>query len=122
MILKGKVKSGLGNANYWVRKIQKIFDEKMKITLFAGTLNIELDNPYKIQNILIKIQGQEYGGTEEVLVEECKVLGNKSFIVRTGTNETGNGDHPLTIIEIISDINFREKYNLKDGDKLEIII
>lgn len=50
MILKGKIKSGLGNASYWVEKIDKIFKEKFGINLFYGTLNIELEKPYKIGN------------------------------------------------------------------------
>lgn len=48
MTLKGKVKSGLGNASYWVEKIDKIFNEKFGMKLFYGTLNIELEKPYKI--------------------------------------------------------------------------
>ena len=33
-----------------------------------------------------------------------------------------NRDHPLNLLEIISDINFREKYNLKDEEEIEVKI
>ena len=32
------------------------------------------------------------------------------------------GDHDTDIVEIVSDINFREKYNLKDNDFISIEI
>lgn len=70
----------------------------------------------------MQLTKEQYGGTQVVIIQDCEVFGNKSFIVRTDKNESGKGDHPLTIIEIVSDINFREKYNLKDEDEIEIII
>lgn len=70
----------------------------------------------------MQLKQEEYGGTEIVIIQSCEVFNNKAFIVRTAKNESGKGDHPLTIIEIVSDINFREKYNIKDGDEIEIII
>lgn len=55
-------------------------------------------------------------------MEECEILGHKSYILRTDKNMSENRDHPLNLIEIISDVNFREKYNLKDGDEIKISI
>ena len=37
-------------------------------------------------------------------------------------NNRKNGDHPLNIIEIVTDINMREKYGLKDNDEVSIYI
>jgi CTP-dependent riboflavin kinase len=71
---------------------------------------------------VIRFAPSEYGGTQEVLVKECKVLGNKSYMIRTKANENEKGTQPINIIEIVSDVNFREKYNLKDRDKIEIIL
>lgn len=44
------------------------------------------------------------------------------YILRTEKNNKEGGDHPLNIIEIVADINFRETYNLKDNDEIEIDI
>lgn len=116
MILIGKVKTGLGNANYWIKKIEEIFEKKTGIKLFYGTLNIELEKPYIIKKDIVLL-GKEYGGTQEVYIQNCKVLENKSFIIRSS-----NTDHPETVIEIVSDVNFRKKYNLKDGDLVKVFI
>ena len=32
------------------------------------------------------------------------------------------GPHPLNLLEIVSDVNFRKEYNLKDGDEIKIEI
>ena len=117
--LKGRVKSGLGNANIWVKKAYKVFEEKYNMKLFLGTLNIELDREIVLDDNE-KILPSEYGGDFNVLVKECKILGHRGYILRTEKNNKKNGDHPLNIIEIVTDINMRETYNLKDGDKVVI--
>ena len=116
MILKGKVKKGFGNANFWIRKIRDIFYKKTGIKLFYGTLNIELETPYELKNYWI-IGKQEYGGTQDVYVQKCKVLEEKAYIVRSE-----NTAHKSNIIEIVSDINFRENFNLKDEDDISVKI
>ena len=111
-----------GNASYWMKKAEEAFEKRLGKKLFNGTLNVEVDKEYILDGDLEILHKEEYGGTEEVFLKECKVLGHKSYIVRTEKNSTKNGDHPLNILEIVSDINFREKYNLKDGDRIKINI
>lgn len=115
MELKGKVKSGLGEATYWVGKIQNIFEQKYNMKLFLGTLNIQLDYPYML-NQEQKIKASQYGGNLDVLIQECEIMGHKGYIVRTEKNNQKGGDHPLDIIEIVSDINFRKENQLNDND------
>jgi len=122
MILKGKVRSGLGEASFWMKKAEEAFYRKTGIKMFYGTLNIELEKDYKLEGNLKVLHKEEYGGTQEVYMKECQILRHKSYIVRTDKNMSENRDHPLNLIEIISDVNFREEYNLKDGDEIEIII
>lgn len=122
MILQGQVVSGLGEASIWVKKIKNIFHEKTGMKLYEGTLNIDVNHKYLLGTDVMKFSPNEYGGTQEVLVKECSVLGNKAYILRTKANENGEGTQPINIVEIVSNVNFREKYNLKDGDKIEIII
>lgn len=120
--MQGIIKSGLGQGKYWINKFNPIFIKKKGIELFPGTLNIEIEESYKIQKDYQSINGIEYGGTEEVLIKECRIFNEKAFIVRPKRNNTENGDHPLNILEIVSNVNFREKYNLKDNDEIEICI
>lgn len=117
--LKGKVKSGLGNANIWVKKAYEVFERKYNMNLFLGTLNIELDEEIILDDEE-KILPNEYGGQFCVLVKKCEILGRKGYILRTEKNNTKNGDHPLNILEFVTDINMRKAYSLKDGDEVEI--
>lgn len=119
MKLHGRITSGLGTAKMWVGKIEKVFEEKTKVKLFHGTLNIKLENEYIIEPDWI-IKPEEYGGTQNVLVKKCKTLGHNAYIVRAEKNQTGKGDHDLKILELVSDINFRKEYNLKDGTEVMI--
>lgn len=114
MILTGKVKKGLGNANFWIKKVEEIFYTKTGMKLFYGTLNIELEKPYELENYWI-IGEEEYGGTQKVYVQECKILGQKAYIVRSEKTA-----HKSNILEIVSDIKFREVFDLKDEDIIKI--
>ncbi len=116
MILKGKVKKGLGNASFWIKKIENIFYSKTGVKLFHGTLNIELETPYELENYWI-IGKNEYGGTQDVYVQECKVLEQKAYIVRSEKTA-----HKSNVVEIVSHVNFRENFNLKDEDNISVKI
>ena len=122
MILIGRLKSGLGEASFWMKKAEQAFEKKIGYKLFNGTLNIELDKEYILDSNIKVLHKEEYGGTQEVYIKECSVLENKAYILRTDKNSKSNGDHPLNLIEIVSDVNFRDKYNLKDNDIIQISI
>lgn len=122
MILIGKIKSGLGEASFWMKKAEEVFLKKTGTRMFHGTLNIELEKDYILEGDLKVLHKEEYGGTQEVYMQACEILGHKSYILRTDKNMSEKRDHPLKLIEIISNVNFREKYNLKDGDEIEVKI
>lgn len=122
MILKGKIKSGLGEAAFWIKKAEEAFYKKIGLRVFHGTLNVGLDEDYILDEKLEVLHKEEYGGTQEVYMKECEILGHKSYILRTDKNMSEKRDHPLNLIEIISDVKFREKYNLKDGDEIDVCI
>ncbi len=121
MELKGKIKSGYGNASFWVEKINNIFEEKYKMKLYLGTLNVELEKEYILEN-KEKICANEYGGDFDVLIKKCKIFENEGYIVRTEKNNKKGGDHPLNIVEIVSDINIRKENNLRDDDNIIVNI
>lgn len=121
MELIGRVTSGIGTAKMWVSKIEEIFVKHTGIKLFCGTLNIELDKDFIIEPDWI-IKPEEFGGTQNVLIKQCEILGSKAYIVRAEKNQLGKGEHNLKIIEIVSNIQFREEYNLKDGQEIKIKI
>ena len=122
MKLKGKIKTGLGEASYWMKKAEKAFEKKLGKKMYNGTLNIELDKDYILDTNTFVLQKEEYGGSQDVYIKKCFLFNHESYIVRTDFNSNKNGKHPLNLLEIISDIKFREIYNLKDEDSVEIII
>lgn len=121
MNLIGKVTSGIGTAKIWVSKIEAIFKQQTGMDLFRGTLNIKLDEDYIVNPDWI-IEPEEFGGTEKVLVKQCEILGNKAYIVRAEKNQVGTGEHNLKIIEIVSNIKFRDEYNLRDKENIKVKI
>ena len=114
MKLEGKVQKGLGNASFWVEKIEDIFYKKTGMRLFYGTLNVNLDKPYKLKNYWI-INKDEYGGTQDVYVQETTILNQKAFIVRSEKT-----DHASNIIEIVSNVKLRDEFNLKDNENIRV--
>ena len=121
MILKGKIVKGLGKAKTFVNMMEKSFYEKTNVHLYSGTLNVKLENEYELK-VDYLIKPEEYGGTFNVQVQKCEIFGNTSYIVRSEKNTKEEGDYKKDIIEIVSDVNFREKYNLKDGDEINVQI
>lgn len=121
MILIGNVTKGMGTAKNFINMMQKSFYEKTNIKLYPGTLNVKLNKVYVLKPDYI-VKPEEYGGTFNVQIQKCKVLNENAYIVRSEKNIDKNGDYGQDIIEIVSDINFRKKYNLKDGDRINILI
>lgn len=127
MILVGTVVSGLGTAKTWVKMIEEVFQKKTGMKLFPGTLNIKLRDGYTVKPYLV-LKPNEYGGTQNVLIQKCNITNIKNnnsteaYIVRAEKNAGKNGDHAVDIVEIVSDVNLRKKYNLKDNDFISIEI
>lgn len=119
MTIQGKVTSGLGVAKHWIKKIESNFYDKTGKKLYSGTLNIKLDFDYEFKPDFV-ITKNEYGGEYDVYIKQCEVLENEAYIVRSEKNMNENGDYRLNIIEIMANINFRGKYNLKDGTVIKI--
>lgn len=90
------------------------------MTLFPGSLNLELPEPYRLPPYPLRLEAHEYGGRVSVSIVPCRLLGRRAFILRTDRNEQGTGDHPRTIIEIATDVKLRDAHGLRDGDVVEI--
>jgi len=110
----------MGNFSYWIDKLQEHYFRKTGMRLFPGTLNVELIEPYTLPDDAIRLEGEEYGGTVSVNMVPCSIFGMKAFILRTDANEQGRGHHPRTIVEIATEVKLRDRFNLKDGDIVEI--
>ena len=121
MELIGKVKSGFGVGAKYVEMMKEVFKEKYGIELYPGTLNIELKKPFILES-KDRILGNEYNGNQDVIIKKAVFNNEEVFIVRPELNNKMNGEQSSNVIEIVSNINLRKEYNLKDGDKCTIIL
>jgi len=124
--LHGRVKIGIGDFSKRMEQIPGLLDAYYKKTgmhFIPGTLNAQLEKEYSLpKDKIIRLEAEEHNGTVSVNIVPCKINGKEAFILRTDKNEAGTGHHPKTIIEIASDVMLRDKFNLKDGDKVTIEI
>ncbi len=125
----GTVFSGLGEGAYYVslKGYKKQFLAKLGFEPFPGTMNLRLDLPVyrKVRRDLETMKGihidgfkdgkRTYGGAEcfKAMLNN-KVDGAVLVIERT--------THDDTVLELISPVNLRKQFNLKDGDEMRVSI
>ena len=127
LCIKGKLVSGKGTGAKFVSLpiYETIFSKYFENKIYNGTLNLELLPKYiqildkKFESSLtypsMTYNGKNYGGIKIIKIK----------IKYQNTNTIGLAVRPLksthnpNIIEIVSDINFRDTLNIKNGDTLE---
>lgn len=119
-ILTGKVVTGVGNFSYWIEKLKDHYQRKTGMVLFPGTLNVQLEEEYSIPSNAMRLDAEEYGGTVSVNIVPCRIFEEDAFILRTDTNESGEGFDEKSLVEVACGVKLRDKYNLKDGDIVQI--
>jgi riboflavin kinase len=121
LILSGNIRTGKGNFSYWLDKLQPYYIRKTGVRLFPGTLNIHLTSgSYPTPANALRLEKEEYDGRVSVSIVPCKIFGRKAFILRPDTDTGKYGDPPEKILEIATDVNLRDTYELKDGDIVEV--
>jgi riboflavin kinase len=118
--LRGRVVSGQANFGQWIARLSSLYEQKTGVRLYPGTLNVELPSEYSLPADVIRLEAHEYGGRVSVSIVPCRIFNRRAFLLRTDQNEKGTGHHPRNIIEIAADVRLRDKYQLKDGDWVEI--
>lgn len=119
-VLTGKVVTGVGNFSYWIDKLKEHYRRKTGLALFPGTLNVQLAEEYSIPPNSLRLEGEEYGGTVSINIVPCRIFEEEAVILRTDRSESGEGLHPKTLVEVACEVKLRDKYNLKDGDIVQI--
>jgi riboflavin kinase len=119
-VLTGKVVSGVGDFSYWIDKSKDHYQRKTGLVLFLGTLNVQLREEYSLPSEAMRLEKEEYGGTVSINIVPCRIFAEDAVILRTDSNESGEGTHPKTLIEVACEIRLRDKYQLKDGDIVHI--
>ena len=117
-ILRGIVKTGLGDAKNW--PLEQIRDVTGRANLLAGTLNVELEEPHSVRHdFTLHATSRNDGRYEDLYFEECSLLiGLKkvpALIARTSTNFHGN-----EVLEIMAAEHLRDNQGLGDGHTIGV--
>ena len=119
-VLKGKIVSGSGvGAKIMVDYLEK-FKQIFKMDIFPGTLNLQLEQEWQMPLEAGHIEGfTKPDGTKRggVYFLKAKLKNIPVFVIRPVLTK-----HPKNIIELVSPINIRKQYGLKDGDFLEVSV
>lgn len=127
IVIDGEVCDGLGEGAYYVSQegYQKQFFEKLGFRCYAGTLNINLDKNGLQKRAMLKelnpiiIEGwkTEKRTFGDLFAYKCKINSyDCAVIIPVRTH------HGQNILEVIADLNLREKLKKKTGDKVSIRI
>ena len=121
--MKGKVFSGLGEGKFYVavEEYNKEFKKILGITPYKGTLNLKVKSS-SLRNFLaskncirineFKTKERTYGGINCYKIKINNTEG--AIILPDRTN------HNPETAEIIAPLYLRDKYNLKDGDEVNL--
>ena len=119
--LKGTVKTGMGEGSYYISKYSKRIEKKLGFNPFSGTLNI-IVNPIDKKEFLsnmnpviingFKTSSRSYGA---VHCYNVKINNAKAAIIipeRTA--------YPENIVELISAVNLKKRFKLKEKSKVTL--
>ena len=121
MKLLGEIRTGKNDFSFWMDKLSSYYTNKTGMNFFPGTLNVHLLNcKYYFPEHCIRLEKDEYGGTVSISMLPCQILGKDAYILRTDSDTGKYGDLPEQILEIATDVKLRDRFNLKDGDLVEV--
>jgi riboflavin kinase len=110
----------VGNFAYWIESLREHYRRKTGLSLFPGTLNVELEEEYSVPAGAMRLEAEEYGGAVTVHIVPCRVFEERAVILRTDKNEREVGAHSKRVVEVACEVKLREKYNLRDGDVVRV--
>lgn len=125
--LEGSVVSGIGEGQYYISQPEYMsqFIKKLNFEPYPGTLNVKLDN----SNITIK---QQLSHCEEIIIDgftkEGRTFGSvKCYLIKMNGVKCAiiipeRSHYPSDLLEIISPINLRKEFELKDKDNVKILV
>ena len=120
VVLTGKVVAGVGNFSYWIERLHEHYRRKTGMSLFPGTLNVQLEEEYSVPADSLRLEGEEYGGTVSVYIVPCSIFQERAVILRPYAAEHGEDPRDRNVVEVACEVKLRDKYNLRDGDVVRV--
>ena len=123
--VKGKVFSGSGEGAKFVSLpwVKRQITEKLNFTPYNGTLNIRLDK----ESATLKKRVMNKANAIKIVPQEGFCHGKLFKAVFMNKLECAVvipevEGYPEDMIEIVAPVNLREKFQLKDGDTVKVLI
>ena len=115
---RGVVTSGVGVARIRVADNLDLYERKTGMRFFPGTQNVLATRPLILPRKRIDIPGREIlttGRETTISLVPARVFGELVYLLYPH-----NPLHNRNVIEILAPFNARERYGLRDGDRLQI--
>lgn len=104
----------------WMRVYRDAYREATGAEHVPGSLNVKLDHEYRFPRDHIHL-GAEQAEVDASLVA-CFIEGQPALLFRADRTEAGLGAIPRHIVEVLADVHLRDKLDLQDGGKVEIVL
>ena len=116
---RGKIFSGIGVARTRVAENLELYEMKSGMQFYPGTLNIKLSEMFELPEDNIHIPAEEIktsGRKSDISLVPARLLGERVFLLYPH-----NPMYERDVMEIMGSFNIRDRFNLNDGDEIEII-
>ena len=117
-VMRGRVVSGQGDLARWMRRYSDAYEQAVGARLEPGSLNVVLDEPWVMHRHEVRLEAADAG--VGVALVRCRLDDEPCWVVRTDKNNAGLGDHPLTVVEVVSTVHLRSVLGLHDGDEVRV--
>jgi CTP-dependent riboflavin kinase len=119
-VLTGQVMSRHGLASKYLAHVRVLIADRIRLpSLVAGTLNIQLAEPYIVRPDAI-IESSEYNNFEFLKLKRCLVNGMRCCIMRPHTHEVYGLPAWASVLEVMAPVRLRDYFGLHDGDSLSV--
>ncbi len=116
--LTGRVGPGMGFATrlIWSQRLQ--FRAVLGVDLFPGTLNVYMDEEYRVPDDALVIESYDAG--RSMFFVPCTIGETEGWIMRPFIMEFRGFPHPRSVIELVAEVKLRDVHGLADGDVVEV--
>jgi len=128
MQLRGRVQSGKGDASRWLRLFAETYERKLGSRIFPGSLNLALNSDFDwyapfYRDRHIWFDRSEMESERDVLLIPCVLTSLDHQAAFLWSTTTAAKDRPDPwVIEIVAEEGLRQKFDLSDGDVVEIVV
>jgi CTP-dependent riboflavin kinase len=101
-----------------MRRYSDSYERAIGVRLEPGSLNVLLDVPWVMREPQVRLEPSEAG--VGIGLVSCRLNSVLCWVVRTDRNNAGVGGHPLTVVEVVSEVHLRSALDLQDGDEVTL--